>query len=61
MVLHDKKEDIVESLRRAYDPVISFVWHKATEETESEYLQFVLGARPDEVGLGDGWTLVGEM
>lgn len=60
MVLHDKKEDIVDGLRRAYDPVIVFVWQKTTEETDSEYLQFLLGARPDEVGLGDDWTLAGE-
>ena len=57
----EKQEDILSSFRYAYAPVILSVWHQDAALSESEFLQFDVGARPDEIGLGDDWEIVAEM
>jgi hypothetical protein len=57
----EKKEDILASFRRAYAPVIMTVWQLDVALSESQYLQFEVGSRPDVVGLGDDWTILAQM
>jgi hypothetical protein len=57
----EKQEDILASFRYAYAPVILTVWHQDVVLSESQFLQFEVGARPDEIGLGGDWAIVAEM
>lgn len=60
MQLTMPQEDIVLGLERAFAPVVLSVWNQTKAGSSSEYLQFRVGARPDEVGLGTDWTLTAE-
>ena len=57
----EKREDILSSFRYAYAPVIMTVWHQDVVLSESQYLQFEVGSRPDEIGLGDDWAILAQM
>lgn len=57
----EKQEDILSSFRYAYAPVILTVWQQDVVLSESQFLQFGVGARPDEIGLGDDWSITAEM
>lgn len=57
----DRVEDtsaITAGLRKAYAPVILSIWKQGDILTASEYLQFCVGARPDEIPLDGDWDLV---
>ena len=60
MELTMPQADIVLGLERAFAAAVLSIWKEEKAGSNSEYLQFQVGARPDEVGLGDGWTLTAE-
>ena len=60
MQLTVSKESVVDGLILAFAPVILSIWKEEKLASKSEYLQFEVGARPDEVGLGDDWALWAE-
>ena len=51
---------IVRGLETAYAPAILSVWRQEDAISRSEFLQFDVGARPDECKLLGRWTLWAE-
>ena len=60
MLLTEKQDAVVASLRNAYAPAVLSIWALDVPGSTEEYLQFEVGARPDAVGLGDDWSIVAE-
>jgi len=58
MVLQDDPGNVTASLRKAYQPAILTVWKQDTALSASEYLQFQVGSRPDELELDGEWSIV---
>lgn len=50
--------DILDSLRKTWEPAVLSIWQYDTILTASEYLQFQARARPDELEIEGDWTIV---
>ena len=57
MDIAEPAETVKESLRNAYAPATVQIWKQAEAASDSELLQFTIGARPDELGLEGTWSL----
>ena len=57
----DRHADIAviqENLIQAYEPAILTIWRYETVLSASEYLQFHVRARPDELGIEGDWKIL---
>lgn len=47
--------ELLENLFQAYAPAILSIWRQVTDSSDTVFLQFEAGARPEQVGLPGPW------
>lgn len=58
---HIPISEILHNLADAYAPAVLSIWHQVTEAFFNEYLQFEVGATPQELGLEGEWRVWAEL